>query len=92
MRYGVIPIVRKTGGLADSVLDFNPKTGKGTGFTFESYDSLSLAMTIARAYENYRNKSNWRKIQKQAMAQDLSWEKSAAEYVKLFIKAINIKK
>lgn len=88
MRYGVIPIVRKTGGLADSVIDFNPKTGKGTGFTFEHFDSLSLVLAIARAYENYKNKPMWRAIQKQAMLQDFSWLKSAEEYAKLFTKAI----
>jgi starch synthase len=88
MRYGVIPIVRKTGGLADSVIDFNPKTGLGTGFTFDHFDSLSLALTIARACENYRNKPLWKKIQKQAMLQDFSWLKSAEEYAKLINKAI----
>lgn len=92
MRYGVVPIVRKTGGLADSVIDFNPTTGKGTGFTFEKFDSLSLALTMARAYENYKNKTLWHKVQKQAMAQDFSWKKSAAEYAKLFNKVINNKK
>ena len=88
MRYGVIPIVRKTGGLADSVIDFNPTTGKGTGFVFEHFDSLSLALTIARALENYKNKLLWKKIQKQAMQQDFSWNKSAKEYSKIINKAI----
>jgi starch synthase len=88
MRYGAIPIVRKTGGLADSVTDFDPATGKGTGFTFKHFDSLSLALTMARALENYRNKSSWKKIQKQAMTQDFSWFKSAEEYSKIFNKAI----
>lgn len=92
MRYGVIPIVRKTGGLADSVIDFNPKTGRGTGFTFDHYDSLSLVLTMARACENYRNKTTWRLIQKQAMLQDFSWLKSAQEYAKLISKALIIHK
>lgn len=88
MRYGVIPIIRKTGGLADSVMDFNPETSKGTGFAFEHFDSLSLALTIARALENYKNKPLWKKIQRQAMEQDFSWAKSAKEYAKIFTKAI----
>lgn len=88
MRYGTIPIVRRTGGLADSVTDFNPATGRGTGFTFDHFDSLSLALTIARALENYKNKTLWLKIQKRAMAQDFSWSKSAEEYSKIFNKAI----
>lgn len=88
MRYGVIPIVRKTGGLADSVIDYNPKTGNGTGFVFENFDSLSLVIAITRAYENYKNKPVWKKIQRQAMMQDFSWLKSAQEYAKLINKAI----
>jgi len=92
MRYGVIPIVRKTGGLADSVTDFNPDTGKGTGFVFDNYDALSLVLTIARAVENYKNKSLWKKIQKQAMQEDFSWTKSALEYSKIINKAITYHK
>lgn len=92
MRYGVIPIVRNTGGLADSVTDFNPTTGKGTGFTFDHFDSMSLVLTIARAVEDYKNKPLWKKIQKQAMQQDFSWNKSAQEYSKIIIKAINYHK
>lgn len=92
MRYGVIPIVRKTGGLADSVTDFNPTTGKGTGFTFDHFDSLSLMLTIARALENYKNKPLWKKIQTQAMREDFSWSKSAEEYSKIFSKAISYRK
>ena len=92
MRYGVIPIVRKTGGLADSVTDFNPDTGKGTGFVFDNYDALSLVLTIARAVENYKNKSLWKKIQKQAMQEDFSWTKSALEYSKIISKAITYHK
>lgn len=87
MRYGVVPIVRKTGGLADSVTDFDPRTGKGTGFVFEQFDALSLTLAMARAYENYKNKVTWRKIQRQALAQDFSWLKSAHEYAKLINKA-----
>jgi len=88
MRYGVIPVVRKTGGLADSVINFNPKTGLGTGFSFDHYDSISLILTMARANENYKNKTIWQKIQKQAMQQDFSWDKSAEEYVKIINKAL----
>ena len=92
MRYGVIPIVRKTGGLADSVIDVNPATGKGTGFSFDHFDSLSLALTIARALEDLKNKKLWIKIQKQAMTQDFSWTKSAIEYSKIINKAITYHK
>lgn len=89
MRYGSVPIVRKTGGLADSVADFNPRTGEGTGFVFEDFNSLSLAVAIARACEHYRNQPVWKKIQKQAMSANFSWENSAVEYSRIFEIALN---
>ncbi|MEK7192408.1 MAG: glycogen synthase [Patescibacteria group bacterium] len=92
MRYGVAPIVRKTGGLADSVQDYDPKTGEGNGFVFQDFDSMALTIAITRASENYRNPKIWAKIQKSAMARDFSWEKSAEEYSKLFEDAAEIKK
>jgi len=90
MRYGTVPIVRKTGGLADSVIDFNAATGKGNGFTFEDFNSLSLAITIARACESYKNVIKWKKIQTQAMAANFSWERSAKEYVRVIDAAIKV--
>ncbi|MEK7390687.1 MAG: glycogen/starch synthase [Patescibacteria group bacterium] len=84
MRYGSVPIVRKTGGLADSVVDFNPRTEEGTGFVFEDFNPLSLAIAITRACEHYRNQPVWKKLQKQAMSANFSWENSAAEYARLF--------
>lgn len=88
MRYGCIPIVRKVGGLADSVDDFKPETDEGTGFVFEKYDPFSLTIAIIRASELYRQKKEWEKLMKRAMAKDFSWEKSAGEYVKLFEMAL----
>ena len=87
MRYGCVPIVRKTGGLADTVKDYDPDKGIGVGFTFNNFDSMSLVMAVARAYENYRNPEIWRKIQKQGMDKDFSWKNSADEYAKLFLVA-----
>ncbi|MEK7582492.1 MAG: glycosyltransferase, partial [Patescibacteria group bacterium] len=92
MRYGAIPIVRKVGGLADSVEDFNPETGKGTGFVFEKFDPFSLTIAMVRAYQIYRQKNFWSKIIKSAMTQDFSWKKSAAEYMKLFEMALRFHK
>ncbi len=90
MRYGVVPVVRSTGGLADSVKDFNAATGEGTGFTFSQFDSLSLAIALTRACEYYRNPTVWKTIQKQAMEQDFSWEHSAKAYTSIFDVAIDI--
>ena len=92
MRYGCVPIVRKTGGLADSVEDFTPEKEEGTGFVFEKYDPFSLTIAVIRASELYRQKKEWEKLMKRAMAKDFSWEKSAGEYVKLFEMALRFHK
>lgn len=91
MRYGSVPIVRKVGGLADSVENYDPKTGKGTGFVFEDFNLISFYGQLVRAVETYRHKDLWRNIQKNAMRQDFSWSKSAKEYVKLYNRALQFK-
>lgn len=83
MRYGAIPIVRKTGGLADTVADVDPHRGEGTGFVFEKFDPQSLLITIVRAYESYRSKREWARLVERAMAQDFSWKNSARKYAAL---------
>jgi len=88
MRYGAVPIVRKTGGLADSVVDYNPAKKIGTGFVFEKFDNRAFYGAMVRAIETYRYPEFWRDIQKRAMKADFSWTKSAREYVGLFKKAI----
>jgi starch synthase len=89
MRYGAIPIVRKTGGLADSVEDYVPGEDKGTGFVFNNYDQYALLIAIIRALEVYRNKKEWAKLMRRAMAKDFSWKGSAKEYIKLFSQVLN---
>ncbi len=84
MRYGAVPIVRQTGGLADSVEDYDPKNKKGTGFVFRDFDSMSLVIAVTRAYEIYRNPVEWRDLQLRGMRKDFSWSKSAQEYGHLF--------
>lgn len=88
MRYGAIPIVRKTGGLADSVMDYNPSEQTGDGFVFEKYDKYALFGTIVRALETYKYPKLWEGIQKRAMTANFSWTNSAKEYVGIFRKAI----
>src|SRR3989344_905225 len=83
MRMGTIPIVRKTGGLADSVEDYNPNNETGTGFTFERFDSSALMIALVRAFENFRDKKDWHALQKRAMSADFSWISSAKKYVAL---------
>jgi len=88
MRYATVPIVRKTGGLADSVVDYDPANKIGTGFVFEKFDNRAFFAAMVRAIETYRYPEFWRDIQKRAMKADFSWTKSAREYVGLFKKAM----
>ncbi|HUV71550.1 MAG TPA: glycogen/starch synthase [Clostridia bacterium] len=92
MRYGCIPIVRETGGLADSVKDFNLAEGKGTGFTFKKFFKMSFLTAVIRALETYKNQKIWKKIVRQAMQEDFSWEHTASEYLELYRKATEIRK
>ncbi len=89
LKYGTVPIVRKTGGLADTVDDFDKASEKGTGFVFEKYDSAELLKTIKRACELFGRKRIWNKIVKQAMEKDYSWTRSAEKYVELYRKALS---
>ena len=78
MRYGTIPIARKTGGLADTI-----ENGK-TGFLFEEYKTQSFLRTIEKTLNLYRDQRKWQKLMKMAMKKDFSWRKSAIEYLKLY--------
>jgi starch synthase len=91
MHYGSIPIVRSTGGLADTVQNFDPLTGEGTGFSFERYDAWNLFATIGRAVENYRYRSTWRTLQERGMTADFSWNASARRYVELYRRALGVR-
>ncbi len=84
LKYGTVPIVRKTGGLADTIVDFDEKTLSGTGFVFEEYDSTKLFQTIKRARKLFDKKQVWSKLVKQGMSQDFSWESSAQKYLKMY--------
>jgi starch synthase len=84
MKYGTIPVVRATGGLKDSVEEFDAVRGNGTGFLFESYDGYALLDAIDRALAVFRRKTEWNTLMKNAMAKDYSWSRSACEYVELY--------
>lgn len=91
LRYGTVPLVRNTGGLADTVTDCTSTTlqnGKANGFSFDEFTSQALLKTITRAVTLYKDKSSWLKIMKNGMAQDWSWERSAKEYAKLYERAL----
>lgn len=86
LRYGTIPIVRKTGGLADTIVEYNSGTNQGNGFVFEKYDANELLRAIRRALDLYKNKNVWRKLLLNAMKCDFSWEGSAKKYIELYLK------
>jgi len=87
MRYGAVPIVRETGGLADTVKHFDGKNG--TGFVFKDYLLSGLMWAINAALDVYYDKKLWAALVKNAMAADNSWKKSAGEYLKLYKRLIN---
>jgi len=83
-KYGTIPVVRKTGGLADTVEPWNPDTGEGTGVVFDHADSQAVRWALGFALEIWRHPEQWRRLQRNAMAQDFSWERRGKEYLELY--------
>lgn len=96
LRYGTVPVVRKTGGLADTVMDWHDLLSfgneSGNGFSFNDYSAIALLTTVQRAVETFRDKISWKKIQQNGMIKDLSWEHSAKKYFDLYGRAIEKRK
>ena len=84
LRYGTVPVVRRTGGLADTVVEYDPSTGEGTGFTFTRYDPSELKAAIQRALALWPQKTKWRRLMRNGMSLDLSWKESAGKYVQAY--------
>ncbi len=84
MRYGTVPIVRETGGLKDTVPAFNPVEKTGAGFTFKTFDVSDMLDAVGRAIASFGNKEERAAVIKNAMKTDVSWDKSAGEYLKLY--------
>jgi starch synthase len=84
MRYGCIPIVRRTGGLVDTVSHHDPMNQAGTGYCFDRYEPLDLFTCMVRSSEGFLYKDKWRELQQRAMSQNFSWLKSALEYIKMY--------
>ena len=91
MRYGSVPVVRATGGLADTVQDYDPRTDQGNGFVFEAYDSMALYTALVRAIETFKHSEVWRHLMVRCMSEDFSWARSAAKYVDLYYRALAAK-
>ncbi len=88
LKYGTIPVVRATGGLEDTIKEFDPEGQKGNGFKFKAYSSSELIKAVKRAIYIYKNKLLWKKLMANAMNEDFSWGKSAQKYEEIYKKAL----
>src|SRR6266478_1404398 len=84
LKYGTIPIVRKVGGLKDTVIDYSAEGGVGTGFVFDTYDPQALWDSIERALRLFADKRSWTELMHRAMRMDFSWDRSAQAYNNLY--------
>ncbi len=84
MRYGTVPVVRKTGGLADTVTHYDPATGKGTGSVFEHADVTGLVWGLSTALDWFEDERAWQRLVDNALGADFSWERQSAEYEALY--------
>lgn len=84
MRYGAVPLVRRTGGLADTVEEVDRELSRGTGFVFGSYTPRALVAAMRRAAAAFVNREGWRGVQRRGMARDSSWGASAARYEEVY--------
>jgi starch synthase len=81
LRYGTVPVVRRTGGLADSVQQFDPAAGTGAGIVFNDYDAQAVVWALGTAFELYQRPGTWRRLVQNGMSQDFSWNRQVREYV-----------
>ncbi|MBI4550658.1 MAG: glycosyltransferase, partial [Candidatus Latescibacteria bacterium] len=88
LRYGTLPVVRETGGLADTIQDDDPATHQGTGFRFKEYTPEALLGAVRRALDAYHNPPVWQAMMRRAMTADFSWGSSAKKYAALYEKAV----
>ena len=87
LRYGCVPIVARTGGLADTIIDANQaavNAGVATGFQFAPVDEATLEHALSRTAECFAHQKLWRGLQKRGMEQDVSWARSADTYAQLY--------
>jgi starch synthase len=84
LKYGTAPIVRRTGGLADSVQMWDPATRQGTGVVFNDFDVPAVQWAIHTALDFFKDQDGWTQLMRNGMAQDFSWDRQTAAYVQLY--------
>jgi starch synthase len=87
LKYGTVPVVRATGGLDDTIEEWDAKKGTGTGFKFAPYESGELLAAVDRALETFKDKKAWTKLMRNGMKQEFGWDGPAREYVKVYERA-----
>jgi starch synthase len=88
LKYGTIPVVRATGGLEDTIREFDPRTGRGNGFKFTPYSAQALASCVRRAVSSFKKRDLWARLVRNAMRADFSWETAARKYLRLYEKVL----
>jgi len=84
LRYGTIPVVRKTGGLADSVRLFDPATGEGTGIVFDHFNAEALVWALEAGVRLFRDRERWRRVMLNGMNEDFSWDRQGESYLAIY--------
>jgi starch synthase len=84
LRYGTVPIVRRTGGLADSVQIYDPRSGEGTGIVFDDFNVEAVSWAISMAVDLFQNRRRWNRIVRNGLARNFSWEHQGEEYIALY--------
>ena len=92
LKYGTVPVVRKTGGLADTITDYSTDPENGNGFVFEEYNSKEMVKAIKNAVKTFNDQKTWQKLVKRGMRADYSWKVAAEKYLKTFNSVVNTKK
>ena len=87
LKYGTVPIVRATGGLDDTIENWDPRAGRGTGFKFSEYTGEALLHTVKLALKAYQDRDAWQRLMRSGMSKDFSWNASAREYVRVYERA-----
>ncbi|MEQ8539036.1 MAG: glycogen synthase GlgA [Coleofasciculus sp. D1-CHI-01] len=90
MRYGCVPIVRRTGGLVDTVFHHEPVSQTGTGYCFDRYEPLDFYTCMVRAWEGFRFKEQWTTLQQRGMRKNFSWDKSAKQYIRTYREVLGL--